>query len=42
MDVRMGEFHHVGMAQAREGAENEGIPVDARSVVGKLDIHHGL
>ena len=42
MDVRVGEFHYVRMAQAREGAEDEGIPVDARSVVGEPDIHHGL
>lgn len=42
MDVRMGKFHHVCMAQTRKGAENEDIPVDARSVVGKFDVHHGL
>ena len=42
MDVRMGKFHHVCMAQARKGAENEDIPVDACSVVGELDVHHGL
>ena len=38
----MGEFHHVGMAQARKSAENEGIPVNARTVVGKFDVHDGL
>lgn len=38
----MGKFHHVRMAQAREGAEDEGVPVDARLVIGKLDVHHGL
>ena len=42
MDVRMGKFHHVCMAQARKGAEDEDIPVDARPVVGELDVHHGL
>ena len=38
----MGEFHHVCMAQARKGTEDEGIPVNACSVIGELDIHHGL
>ena len=42
MDVRMGKFHHVRMAQAREGAEDEGIPVDACPIVGEPDIYHGL
>ena len=42
MDVRVGEFHHVRMAQAREGTEDEGIPVNARSVIGELDIHDSL
>ena len=42
MDVRVGEFYYVCMAQARKGAENEGIPVNARPVVGEPDIHHGL
>ena len=42
MDVRVGEFHYVRMAQAREGAEDEGIPVDACPIVGEPDIHHGL
>ena len=42
MDVRVGEFHYVRMAQAREGAEDEGIPVDTRSVIGEPDIYHGL
>ena len=42
MDVRVGEFHHVRMAQTRKGAEDEGIPVNACSVIGELDIHHGL
>lgn len=42
MDVRMGKFHHVCMALTRKGAENEDIPVDACSVVGELDVHHGL
>ena len=36
MDVRIGKFHHVRMAQARKGAEDEDIPVDARPVVGEL------
>ena len=40
MDVRMGKFHHVCMAQTRKGAENEDIPVNARTVVGKFDVHH--
>ena len=34
MDVRVGEFHYVRMAQTRKGAEDEGVTVDARSVVG--------
>ena len=42
MDVRVGEFHYVRMAQTRKGAEDEGVTVDARPVVGKPDIHHGL
>ena len=42
MDVRVGEFHYVRVAQARKGAEDEGIPVNACSVIGELDIHHGL
>ena len=42
MDVRVGEFHYVRMAQTRKGAEDEGVTVDARSVVGEPDIHHGL
>lgn len=42
MDVRVGKFHHVCMAQARKGTEDEGIPVNARSVVGKFDVHDGL
>ena len=42
MDVRMGEFHYVCVAQSRKGAEDEGVTVDARPVVGKPDIHHGL
>ena len=42
MDVRMGKFHHVCMAQARKGAKDEGVTVDARPVVGEPDIHHGL
>ena len=42
MDVRVGEFHHVRMAQARESTEDEGIPVDTRSVIGEPDIYHGL
>ena len=33
MDVSMGKFHHLCMSQARKGAEDEDIPVDARSVV---------
>ncbi len=36
MDVRMGEFHHVGMAQARKGTKDEGVTVDARPVIGKF------
>ena len=42
MDVRVGEFHYVRMAQTRKGAKDEGVTVDARSVVGEPDIHHGL
>ena len=42
MDVRVGEFHYVRMAQARESTEDEGIPVDTRSVIGEPDIYHGL
>ena len=42
MDVRVGEFHYVRMAQAREGAEDEGIPVDACPIVGEPDIHDSL
>lgn len=42
MDVRVGKLHHVCMAQTRKGAEGEGITVDARSVIGELDIHDGL
>ena len=42
MDVRMGKFHHVCMAQARKGAKDEGVTVNARTVVGKFDVHHGL
>ena len=42
MDVRVGEFHYVRMAQTRKGAEDEGIPVDTRSVIGEPDIYHGL
>jgi hypothetical protein len=30
------------MAQARKSAEDEDIPVDARSVVGKFYVHDGL
>ena len=30
------------MAQAREGAEDEGIPVDACPIVGEPDIHDSL
>ena len=42
MDVRMGKFHHVCVAQARKGAKDEDVPVNACSVIGELDIHHGL
>ena len=42
MDVRMGKFHYVCVAQARKGAEDEGVTVDARPVVGEPDIHDGL
>ena len=42
MDVRVGEFHYVRMAQTRKGAEDEGVTVDARPVVGEPDIHDGL
>ena len=42
MDVRVGVFHYVRMAQTRKGAKDEGVTVDARSVVGEPDIHHGL
>ena len=42
MDVRVGEFHYVRMAQTRKGAEDEGVTVNTRSVVGEPDIHHGL
>ena len=42
MDVRMGKFHHVRVAQARKGAKDEDVPVNACSVIGELDIHHGL
>ena len=42
MDVSMGKFHHLCMSQARKGAEDEDIPVDARPIVRELDIHHGL
>ena len=42
MDVRVGKFHHVCVAQPSEGAKDESVTVDARSVVGELDIHHGL
>ena len=35
-------FHYVRMAQTRKGAEDEGVTVDARPVVGEPDIHHGL
>lgn len=40
MDVRMGKFHHVCVAQARKGAKDEDVPVNACSVIGELDIHH--
>ena len=42
MDIGIGKFHHVCMAQARKSAEDEDIPVDARSVVGKFYVHDGL
>ena len=42
MDVRVGEFHYVRMAQTRKGAKDEGVTVNARTVVGKFDVHHGL
>ena len=42
MDVRVGEFHYVRMAQTRKGAKDEGVTVDARSVVGEPDIHDSL
>ena len=41
MDIGIGKFHHVCMAQARKSAEDEDIPVDARSVVGKFYVHDG-
>ena len=42
VNIGMGQLCNVRMAQARKGAENEDIPVDARPVVGKFDVHHGL
>ena len=40
MDVRVGEFHYVRVAQARKGAED--IPVHTRFVVGQLYVHDSL
>ena len=42
INICVGKFHHVHMAQAREGAEDEGIPVDACPIVGEPDIHDSL
>ena len=42
VNIGMGQLCYVRMAQAREGAKDEGIPVNARTVVGKFDVHHGL
>lgn len=42
MNIGMGQLCYVRMAQARKSAEDEGIPVNARSVVRKFDVHHGL
>ena len=42
MDICVGQLCNVRMAQTRKGAENEDIPVNARTVVGKFDVHHGL
>ena len=42
MNIRVGQLCNVRMAQIRKSAEDEDIPVDARSVVGKFDAHHGL
>lgn len=42
MNICVGQLCYVRMAQTRKSAENEDIPVDARSVVGKFDVHDGL
>ena len=42
MDVRVGEFHYVRMAQTRKGAKDEGVTVDACPIVGEPDIHDSL
>ena len=33
MDVRVGEFYYVCMAQARKGAKDEGVTVNALSLI---------
>ena len=38
INICVGKFHHVRMAQACKGTEDEGIPVDTRSVIGEPDI----
>lgn len=42
MNICEGQLCYVRMAQIRKSAEDEDIPVDARSVVGKFDVHDGL
>ena len=42
VNIGVSQLCNVRMAQARKGAENEDIPVDACSVVGKFDVHDGL
>ena len=42
MNIYMGQFRNVRIAQTCKSAEDEGIPVNACSVIGEPDIHHGL
>ncbi len=42
MDVRMGKFYHVCVAQPRESTKDEGVTVNTRPVIGEPDIYHGL